>query len=215
VIFKDRAEAGTVLAKKLEKYRQSQDAQVVGLARGGIVTAAAVAKALQLPLDVICIRKIGAPHNPELALGAIGSNGQVFLNEDLIGYLNVSSLFLQEEMQRQKTVAKAREDAYHKVCPEKDVTGKTVILVDDGLATGATMQAAVAKMRKDGAARIIAAIPVAAPDSLEQIKLVCDEAVCIDAPPFFQAVGQFYDDFSQVEDNEVISILGLRTNAKY
>jgi putative phosphoribosyl transferase len=166
---------------------------------------------LQVPLDVICIRKIGAPHNPELALGAIGSNGQVFLNEDLIGYLHVPLPFLETEMGRQKALAKAREDAYHKAYPERAVNGKTVILVDDGLATGATMQAAIAKMKKDGAARIIVAVPVAAPDSLEQIKLLCDEAVCLDAPPFFRAVGQFYDDFSQVEDDEVISILRLPT----
>lgn len=188
---------------------------MIGLARGGIVTAAAIAKELKVPLDIICIRKIGAPHNPELAIGAIGSNGQMFLNEDLINYLNPSKTYLHEEMERQKSLAKAREEAYHKAYPEMSVKGKTVILADDGLATGATMKAACAKMKKDGASKIVVAVPVAAPDSFEEIKLECDEAVCIDTPPFFQAVGQFYEDFSQVEDDEVISILGSHSTQIY
>lgn len=212
MIFKNREEAGRLLAKKLEKYRENLSSVVIGLARGGVVTAAAIAKELKVPLDIICIRKIGAPQNPELALGAIGSNGQTFLNEELIHYLNVDSSYLQEEKERQKALAKAREDTYHKAYPEISVKGKIVILADDGLATGATMQAAVAKMKKDGVAKVVVAVPVAAPDSLDKIKRVCDEAVYLDAPFFFQAVGQFYDDFSQVEDGEVISILKNSTH---
>lgn len=207
MIFKDREQAGELVAKKLEKYRQSKDVVVIGLARGGVVVAASIAKILKLPLDVICIRKIGAPNNPELAIGAIGSSGDVFLNEDLISYLNVPPSFLQAEMQRQKALAKAREEIYHKSFPAVSLKEKIVILVDDGLATGATMQAAIAKMKKEGALRVIVAVPVAAPDSWEQIKPLSDEAICLDTPHFFQAVGQFYDNFSQVEDGEVIAIL--------
>jgi putative phosphoribosyl transferase len=213
VIFKDREQAGELLAKKLDKYKQNKRALVIGLARGGIVTAASCAKVLELPLDIICIRKIGAPQNPELAIGAIGSNGQMFLNEDLISYLSVPPSFLQEEMEKQKSLAKTREEAYHKAYSEISVKEKTVILVDDGLATGATMQAAVAKMKKDGASQIVVAVPVAAPDSLDQIKRICNETACLDTHSFFQAVGQFYDDFAQVEDDEVIAILNEHSSS--
>lgn len=204
MIFKNRQEAGELLAQKLNGL---QNALVIGLARGGIVTAAAVAKELKVPLDIICIRKLGSPQNPELAIGAIGSGGQTFINQNLIDYLDVPASYLQQEMEQQKALAKQREESYHKVYPEKDVKGKTVILVDDGLATGATMQAAVITMKNKGALKVIVAVPVAAPDSLLGIKKVCDEVIAIDAPPFFQAVGQFYEEFSQVEDEEVISIL--------
>lgn len=207
MIFKDRTQAGELLAKKLEKYRDDPNAVVIGLARGGVVNAAAIAKALNLPLDAIVLRKIGAPQNPELALGAIGSNGKPFLNENLIEYLNVPLSFLKEEMDRQKELARVREEAYHKNRPFLATKGKTVILVDDGLATGATMQAAVAKMKGEGAAKIVVAVPIAAPESLEQIQLAADEVAYLDAPPFFQAVGQFYEDFAQVEDEEVLFFL--------
>lgn len=203
-MFKNRIEAGQKLALALEKYRKDPDAVVLGLPRGGVVVAAEVANALQLPLDIVVPRKIGSPQNPELAIGAIAGD-QILLNEPLIQYLGVSRAYIQEEAARQKIEAERRVRTYRG--PALPLKGKKAILVDDGIATGATMRVSIAYIRRLGAVWICAAAPVASPDTLEIIRKEADEAVCLISPDSFMAVGQFYQSFDQTTDEEVIRLL--------
>ncbi len=207
MIFKDRHHAGTLLAPLLTEFKGEKNAVVLGLARGGIVTAAAVAKELQLPLDVLCPRKLGAPFNPELAIGAISDQGEPFLNDNLIMQLGVSDKYIEDTIAKEKVTAQKRLQKYRQNRPRISLDGKTVILIDDGLATGATMHAAIKGVRATGAARVIVAVPVAPPDTVEEMRSEVDEILCLAAPSFFAAVGQFYDDFSQTEDDEVVAFL--------
>jgi putative phosphoribosyl transferase len=207
VIFKDRQAAGQQLAPLLEKYKKIPNGIIIGLPRGGVVVAAEIAKALELPLDVVSPRKIGAPNNPELALGAITHTGVGYFNQDIIFALGVSEKFIAGEIEQEKRVATARQKMYRKNRPPLEVKDKVCILVDDGLATGATMKACIQWVKEEKASRIIVAIPVSPPDTLEEIRAMCDEVICISAPPFFQAVGQFYEDFRQTSDEEVIELL--------
>jgi putative phosphoribosyl transferase len=206
-MFRDRVEAGELLAHALKAYDKNPQAIVLGLPRGGVVTAYAVAKKLTLPLDILSLRKIGAPQNPELALGAVSATGEIFLNEDLIAHLGVPEGALASKIKSERERALERYERFRKGRSPLHLEGKTVILVDDGLATGATMQAAILTAKAQEAARVVVAVPVAAPDSLEEVKDNADEVVCLNTPFFFQAVGQFYEDFAQVEDEEVISLL--------
>jgi len=207
MMFLDRQEAGSLLAPHLIKYKNSPETLVIGLPRGGIICAAEVAKFLNLPLDVITPRKVGSPYNPELALGAVTHTGDGYFNLDIISQLGVSESFLKQEIEKEKAISLARQKLYRKNKPPLDVRGKTIILVDDGLATGATMKAAIQSMKSQGAKKIIAAIPVSPPDTLEEIRAMCQEVVCLDAPAYFQAVGQFYSNFQQTSDEEVIQLL--------
>jgi poly-gamma-glutamate synthesis protein (capsule biosynthesis protein) len=206
-MFQNRREAGRALAPLLRKYEKNPNAIVIGLPRGGVVTASEISKALSLPLDVVCPRKVGAPYNPELALGAVTHTGEGYFNQDIIAQLGVSDTFLRDAIERERKTAEVRQNIYRCHRPPLDIKGKIVILVDDGLATGATMKAAIGWVRAERASRIVVAIPVSPPDTLTEVKALADEVVCLLAPAFFSAVGQFYEDFSQTSDEEVMECL--------
>lgn len=207
MIFKNRFQAGLMLAPYLKKYQGNPSAIVLGLARGGVVTAAAVARELKLPLDVLCPRKIGAPFNPELAIGAISDQGEPLLNEDLVYRLGIPESYINETIEQERKTAQIRLNKFRKNLKSVPVEGKITIVVDDGLATGATMRASIKGLKAQGAGRIVIAVPVSPPDTLEEIKTEADEVICLDAPDYFSAVGQFYEDFSQTEDDEVVEYL--------
>ncbi|HXF29076.1 MAG TPA: phosphoribosyltransferase [Chlamydiales bacterium] len=207
MIFENRQDAGQKLAISLSKYKEKKDAIVIGLPRGGVVTAYEVAQFLELPLDIICPRKVGAPYNPELALGAVAHTGDKHLNDDIIEQLQVPANFLQKAIEQAKKESATRDAFYRKGRPPLNVKGKTVIFVDDGLATGATMKAAIAWAKAEKAAQIIVAVPVAPASTLEEIQRMCDAVICLSAPYTFHAVGQFYDDFAQTTDDEVLERL--------
>lgn len=207
MIFQDRQAAGTQLAEKLIKYQKKEDVIVVGLARGGVIVAAAVAKRLHLPLDILIIRKVGAPDNEELALGAIAEEGEGIFNHHLITLLGVSKEYLKKEVAKQKEVIQERKRLYLKGKKPPNFSGKTIILVDDGIATGASMKVAIQSAKSKKAAKIVVAVPVAATDSLSEIATEVDEVVCLSTPPFFQGVGAFYNHFEQTTDEEIVSLL--------
>jgi putative phosphoribosyl transferase len=211
--FKDRYDAGKQLASRLTKYKSDKNALVLGLARGGVVTASAVAAGLHLPLNVVVVRKIGAPGDEELALGAVAETGEGIFNEHLISLLGVSADYLKREVEKQKKIVLERLGRYRGMCPAPELKGKTVILVDDGIATGASMRVAIQWVRSEGAKKIVLAVPVAAPDSLKQIEKEVDEAICLISPVYFEAVGSFYKFFDQTEDAEIIRILS--SSARY
>lgn len=207
MIFQDRSDAGKKLLPHLLQYEKAPNTIVIALPRGGVVTAYEVAQGLHLPLDIVCPRKIGAPYNPELALGAVTHTGAHFFNEDIIRQLEVSKAYLTQEIEKEKQVSLKRQLLYRKNKPPLDIHGKTVILVDDGLATGATMKAAIQWVKEQKAKKVVVAIPVAPPDTLKEVELLVDEVVCLYAPTFFSAVGQFYEDFRQTTDEEVMALL--------
>lgn len=207
MLFEDRRDAGRQLVLPLSKYKDQKDVIVLGLARGGVVTADEVASGLSIPLNVVVVRKIGAPGNEELALGAIAEQGEGIFNEQLIGILGVSHDYLKKEVERQKRILKQRLDLYRGNSPAPSIKDKTVILVDDGIATGASMRVAIKSVRDAGAKKIVLAVPVAAPDSLHKIENEVDEVVCLSSPIFFEAVGGFYRTFEQTSDEEVIHLL--------
>jgi putative phosphoribosyl transferase len=209
MLFNDRHDAGRQLAPLLSKYKDRKDVIVLGLARGGVVTAFEVASGLNVPLNVIVVRKVGAPGNEELALGAIAEQGAGIFNEQLIAVLGVSHEYLKKEVERQKKILKERLALYRGKSPPPVIEGKTVILVDDGIATGASMRVAIQSVRAAGAKKIILAVPVAAPDSLRKMEKEVDEVDCLSSPSFFEAVGQFYKAFAQTSDEEVMRLLIL------
>ncbi len=206
-IFSNRAEAGQLLAEKLEKYAGCNDVIDLGLPRGGVPVAYEVARRLGVPLDVFIVRKLGVPGFEELALGAIASGGVRVLNEDVVRALPNANELIESVTTRELAELARREQIYRDGRPAPDIRGRTVILVDDGLATGATMRAAVAALRQLGAAKIVVAVPVGAADTCREIEQEVDETVCAIAPEWFQAVGQFYEDFSQTSDDEVRELL--------
>lgn len=206
-MFKNRQEGGRQLLAHLKAYDNAEQTIVIGLPRGGVVTASEVAKGLHLPLDVMCPRKIGAPFNPELAIGAITEEGQGFLNRELIARLAVTEEHIQKTMAQEKQRAAERLKLYRQSYHKLPLQNKVVILVDDGLATGATMKAAIFSAKDQAAQKIVVAIPVAPPDTLLEIEAMADEVVCAHTPRQFYAVGQFYQEFEQVEDGEVIALL--------
>jgi putative phosphoribosyl transferase len=205
--FDDRREAGRQLAKKLIKYKNNPDALVLGLPRGGVVTAFEAANQLQLPLDIICARKVGAPHNPELAIGAVTETGEGYFNQELIDYLAVPPSYLKITTEKETAEAQRRLKAYRQNRPSLLLDGKIVILIDDGMATGATMKAAIHSVKSSGAMQVIVAVPVSSYDTFEEIKDIVDEAIAVQLPVPFYAVGEFYRDFSQTTDQEVIQLL--------
>lgn len=211
MLFKDRKDAGEQLAKLLEKYKNSKDTIILGLPRGGVVTAYIAAIRLHLPLDITCPRKIGAPFNPELAIGAITETGEGVLNEPFIVQMGISNEYLSQEIEKQKQIANHRLNTFRKGLPPRNLKGKNVIIIDDGLATGATMKAAIESVKKEQAKKVIVAIPVSPVDTLQEIEQLCDEVICLATPPSFQAVGQFYHNFTQTEDEEVLDLLKARS----
>lgn len=213
-IFRDRYSAGEQLAELLTKYKNDKNCLILGLPRGGVVTAYAIAKKLNLPLDVTCPRKIGAPFNPELAIGAITETGEGVYNWSLISQLGIPESYIKQEVEKQKQIAQHRLSSFRKGKPPRNLTGKTVILVDDGLATGATMKAAITSVKKENAETVVVAVPVSPNDTLQEIGELADEVVCIASPSYFEAVGQFYENFTQVEDDEVEEILHSSSQKK-
>jgi len=205
--FRDRAEAGQLLAKELERLRGLEDLLVLGIPRGGVVVAFEVAKKLDAPLDVYITRKIGAPHNPELAIGAVASDGTVVLDQALIQRLSVSEGYVQQETDRQRREIARRLAAYRGAQAELSLTAKTVVLVDDGVATGATVLASLRAIRAREPAQLVLAVPVGPPDTIHQLSEEADQVVCLHTPEMFWAVGAFYDVFYQTSDGEVVRLL--------
>ena len=205
--FADRTEAGHALAKALMHHRARPDAIVIGLPRGGVVTAAAVAEDLDLPLEVLVVRKLGTPGQPELAMGAIGAGGVRVLNEDVITGCGIDPLEIQLVEERERVELARRERLYRGDQRPLDFAGKTVIVVDDGLATGSTMYAAIAVIRAGKPARIVLGVPVAPVETLEHFRLAVDELVYVETPDPFMAVGYWYIDFAPVHDDEVVRTL--------
>jgi putative phosphoribosyl transferase len=205
--FPDRAAAGRVLAEKLITYAGRDDVIVLGLPRGGVPVAYEVARALRVPLDVFIVRKLGVPGFEELAVGAIASGGVRVLNEDVARALPNADEIIESVTQREMIEVQRREEKYRDGRPAPEISRRTVILIDDGLATGATMRAAVKALRQRGAAKIVVAVPVGPPDTCKEFEDEADEVVCASAPEFFQAVGQYYEDFSQTSDEEVRELL--------
>jgi len=206
--FRDRAEAGRKLAEKLAAYAGRPDVLVLGLPRGGVPVAFEVAQALEAPLDVFLVRKLGVPGHEELAMGAIATGGVWVLNQDVIGALKPPWRVIQAVAARELEELTRRERLYRGDRPALDVGGRTVILVDDGLATGSTMRAAVAAVRRLEPAGIIVAVPAAAPSTCAEISHEVDECVCVITPDPFYSVGTWYEDFSQTTDEEVRDLLG-------
>lgn len=204
--FRDRQDAARQLAAKL-KDRPLHDPLVLGIPRGGVVLGAVLARALKAELDVVLARKLRAPHQPELAIGAIGEEGQVFISPYAREYLRPSEAYLNEEIQRQKEEIQRRRQLIRSVRDRAPVAGRSVIVTDDGIATGSTMIAGLQIARAQEPREIIVAVPVASPDRLAEVAKWCDATVCLLVPEDFYAIGQFYDDFSQVEDEEVLRLL--------
>ncbi|MUL82441.1 MULTISPECIES: phosphoribosyltransferase [unclassified Mycolicibacterium] len=208
-VYKDRREAGRVLAQQLVSYRGQPDLLVLGLARGGVPIAWEVASYLNAPLDVFVVRKLGVPQWPELAMGAVASGGGLVINEGLVNRLGIDDDALVETIRRETTEVERREHAYRGGRPAPDLTGRTVILVDDGIATGATMLAAVRAVR--AAQRVVVAVPVGPPTVSRELSEEADDIVCASTPPRFEAVGQAFVDFHQVNDDEVRRLLAEPT----
>lgn len=207
--FRDRIEAGRLLAGELERYVDRPDVVVLGLPRGGVPVAYEVARALRAPMDVMVVRKLGLPQQPELAMGAIASGGVQVLNADLLAYLHVSDDTVQAVAAREQRVLETREHMYRGTRPAAELSGRTVILVDDGLATGASMRAAVSAARQRGAARVVVAVPVAAPETIDEMRREVDEIAYVQAPAHFAAVGLWYVDFAETSDDTVRELLQL------
>ena len=205
--FPNRAEAGRVLAEKLENYVGRSDVVVLGLPRGGVPVAYEVAQRLGAPLDVFVVRKLGVPGFEELAAGAIASGGVRVLNEDVVRALPNADQLIESVTEKETVELERREQTYRDGRPAPELRDRVVILVDDGLATGATMRAAVAALRQRGVAKIVVAAPVGAPETCRELEQEADETICAIAPEFFQAVGQYYEDFSQTSDEEVRELL--------
>jgi putative phosphoribosyl transferase len=205
--FHNRTDAGRQLAARLAAYRLPSDTLILGLPRGGVVVAFEVADALDLPLDVFVVRKLGVPQQPELALGAVATGGTILVNEDLVRRVGVSQAEIERVAATERRELERRERAYRDDVPAPDLEDRTVVVVDDGLATGATMQAAVSAIRKQHPRHLMVAVPVAAQESCGELKSLVDDIVCMITPPSFYAVGQWYEIFDQTSDDEVRSLL--------
>jgi putative phosphoribosyl transferase len=206
-MFRDRVHAGEQLAGLLADYRSRAGAVILALPRGGVPVAAAVAGVLALPLDVLLVHKVGAPGEPELAVGAVAPNGLVVLDEKTIARMQISRTSLESAIAAEREELARREHLYRGDRLPLALEGLTVILVDDGLATGYTMLVAVRAVRRLLADRIVVAVPVAPQETLDRLKSEADEVVCVEVPRRLEAVGQFYEDFSQVSDEQVCAEL--------
>jgi putative phosphoribosyl transferase len=207
MLFRDRTDAGRRLARHLERYAGRADVAVLALPRGGVPVGFEIARTLKAPLDVFLVRKLGVPGQEELAMGALASGGVRVLNEALVRRLGIPAAMIEEVAAREERELERRERAYRGDNPPLPVAGRTVILVDDGLATGASLQAAAKALRCQDPARIVAAVPVGAAETCAEFRGVVDEMVCAETPEPFWAVGNWYDDFSQTTDDEVRSLL--------
>ncbi len=205
-MFLDRNDAALRLAERLEKYA-GQNPLVLGIPRGGVVIASVLARELKGDLDVVLTRKLGAPYNPELAMGAVDEKGNIHLNLSIIEVLGVTKEMIEQERQAQLELIRNRAESYRRICPKVPLEGRIVIITDDGIATGATMKAAVAAAHAKQPEKLVVALPVGPPEKVAELEKEVDEMACLYAPRGFQAVGQFYERFNQVEDEDVERIL--------
>ena len=208
-LFENRREAGRALAAMLHEYANRRDVLVLALPRGGVPVAFELATALRAPLDVFVVRKLGVPGHEELAMGAIATGGVRVLNQDVVQSLGIPQAVIDAVAAAEQKELQRREQLYRGGRPAPEVRGRTIILVDDGLATGSTMRAAVAALRQQGPARIVVAVPVGAPSTCDEFRADVDQIVCGFTPEPFYGVGQWYEDFSQTSDEEVRELLDL------
>jgi putative phosphoribosyl transferase len=212
MIYRDRIDAGKQLAARLSEYANRDYVLVLALPRGGVPVAFEVAKALHAPLDIFLVRKLGVPGHEELAMGAIATGGVRVVNDDVVDYLQIPGDVIDAVAADELRELERREHAYRGDRPEPEVQGKTVILIDDGLATGSTMRAAVKALRQQDPARIIVAVPVSASQTCDEYRMGADEIICAQTPEPFMGVGMWYGDFSQTTDKEVREILTRSEN---
>src|SRR5574337_460627 len=206
-MFRNRSDAGIQLGLRLDHYKDRGDVIVLALPRGGVVTGFEIARMLKVPLDVIIVRKIGFPGQPELAVGAVSETGSVVLNQSILSAGGLSEDFLQAEIDRQKQEIARRADLYRSGKGLPDLRGKTVILVDDGVATGATMKAAIEALKQEKIVRLVVALPGGPPETVAVLRSMADEVISLGTPSSFMAVGVHYADFTQVSDQEVVTLL--------
>lgn len=206
-LFENRSDAGRQLAQELMAYENRDDVVVLALPRGGVPVAYEVARALCAPLDIILVRKLGVPGHEELAMGAIASGGILVLNREVVQTLQIDQADIQAAAARERQELERREQAYRGSAPRPDARGKIVILIDDGLATGASMRAAVDGLRQEEPKKIVVAVPTAAPETCRQFEALVDQIVCAATPEPFRGVGLWYEDFSQTSDEEVRDLL--------
>jgi putative phosphoribosyl transferase len=207
VIFTDRAEAGRMLAERLQAYAQRKDVTVLGIPRGGVPVAFEIAEALGVQLDVFVARKLGVPGQEELAFGAVASGGVRVLDAEIIGVVGISQADIEELTARERRELERRERLYRGARAPLDIGDRTAILVDDGIATGSSIRAAIAALRQLQPARLVVAAPVAPLATCARLRQEADDLVCMDTPKSFRAIGEFYEDFSQVTDQEVTELL--------
>ncbi len=212
--FKDRQEAGSLLAKRLAAYAGREDVLVLALPRGGVPVGFAITQALDLPLDILLVRKLGVPGHEEYAMGAIAGGGWSVLHRDVLNSLGITMAVVEQVTRRESAELVRRERLYRAGRPPPDLRGRTVILVDDGLATGASMQVALQAARAGKPARLVVAVPVAPPDTCRSLRALADDIVCLQSPEAFHAVGLWYERFDQTSDDEVIDLLARADRAR-
>lgn len=212
MLFKDRTAAGQVLAKELAAYANRSGVLVLALPRGGVPVAFEVAKALNAPLDVFLVRKLGVPGQEELAMGALASGGVRVLNDEVVAGLGLSETIINKVAEKEQQELERREHLYRDDRPVPDLHGRTVILVDDGIATGATMRAALRALRQQQPAQLVVGVPVSSPETCQEFQTEVDDIVCAMTPRPFHSVGLWYDDFSQTTDDEVRDLLHRAAN---
>lgn len=205
--YADRHQAGKILADELKDYADESQVIVLALPRGGVPVGAIIAEALDAPLDVILVRKLGLPGHEELAMGAIATGNARVMNDDVLRFERVSESAIERVVEKERKELERREKTYRGDRPLPDLEGRTVILVDDGLATGATMRAAIQVVRQQSPGKIVMAVPVAPRDTLEKMREEADEVVCPSVPSSFMGIGQWYQDFGQTSDQEVKDLL--------
>lgn len=212
--FADRAEAGRMLGEALAVYAGRTDVLVLALPRGGVPVAYEIGRMLAVPLDIWLVRKLGVPGQEELAMGAMAGTDTLVLNKEIIKLLNIDEASIDAVIARERTELERRNKLYRRGMPAPDIQGKTIILVDDGLATGATVRAAIVSLREAGAARIVVAVPVGTTSACRKIRQEADDLVCLYTPEPFFGVGQWYDNFMQTPDEEVLALLEQETTSR-
>lgn len=206
-IFRDRTEAGQLLAEKLVHFARQKDSIVLALPRGGVPVGYEIAQALKLPLDIFLVRKLGVPGHEELAFGAIAMDNVQVFNDEVVFQMGLDQPTIDEIIREEQAVLNERNQKYRGNRPFPDLKNRTVILVDDGIATGATMRAAIKAIRKLGCLNLVIAVPVAPPEVFTQFRSLADQIVCVETPAMMYAIGSWYADFSQTTDEEVIQLL--------